>query len=121
MNRREFLKASAFAGALPLFNIGCAGFGLSRARHVERTGRIAWENVACQNPTNAFYKGGYVYYDEDGVQKRVRYLLPCDRTLISESVPAAKRETQPAKSFDATQLDCLADRAGYTSATKLQR
>lgn len=109
-----FAAGKAPAGALLLTAPG-------KIVHVERTGRIAWENVACQNPTNAFYKGGYVYYDEDGVQKRVRYLLPCDRTLASETVPAAKHERPPAKSFDATQLDCLADRSGYTSATKLQR
>ena len=27
MNRREFLKVAGAAGTLPLFNIGCAGFG----------------------------------------------------------------------------------------------
>lgn len=41
MNRREFLKFAGAAGALPLFNIGCAGFGrLSGLRGGEKA-RIA--------------------------------------------------------------------------------
>ena len=40
MNRRDFIKAAAIAGAMPLFNIGCAGFGLSRARQIADGAKI---------------------------------------------------------------------------------
>ena len=40
MNRRDFLKCSAMAGALPLFNIGCAGFGFSRQRQIADGAKI---------------------------------------------------------------------------------
>jgi len=91
--------------------------GPGKVSLVERTGRIAWENVTCRNPTKAFYQKGYVYYDEDGVQMRVKYALPCNRTLAAEAVPAAERVAPPEKmKFDPTILDGLTDRRGYTGA-----
>jgi len=92
-----------------------------RIVHVERTGRIAWENVACRNPSGAFFKDGWVYFEDGGVQRRVRYRLPCDRTRAAESVPEAKRVAPPEKKIDPAQLDRLPDRASYTGATLLQR
>ena len=47
MNRRDFLKASALAGAMPLFNIGCAGFGLSRTRQVAQGAKIRVALIGC--------------------------------------------------------------------------
>ena len=47
MNRRDFLKVSALAGAMPLFNIGCANFGLSRARQIARGDRIRVALIGC--------------------------------------------------------------------------
>ena len=40
MKRKEFLSLGLMAGALPLFNIGCAGFGQSRARRIAAGDRI---------------------------------------------------------------------------------
>lgn len=96
--------------------------GPGRLALVERTGRIAWENKACGNPSDAFYSSGWFYFDDGGVQKRVKYALPCDRTLKPESVDAAKRVTVPKKmKADATLLDLLPSGHGFTSACKLQR
>ena len=41
MNRRDFLRMSAFAGTLPLFNIGCAGFGRRSGLRGGEKARIA--------------------------------------------------------------------------------
>ena len=57
MNRRDFLKMSAFAGALPLFNIGCAGFGLSRARQIAGGRKIRVALIGCGLQTHAMIDG----------------------------------------------------------------
>ena len=57
MNRRDFLKASAFAGALPLFNIGCAGFGLSRARQIAGGRKVRVALIGCGLQTHAMIDG----------------------------------------------------------------
>ncbi|HPW74793.1 MAG TPA: hypothetical protein PLJ32_02330 [Kiritimatiellia bacterium] len=96
--------------------------GPGKIRIVERTGRIAWENVAQANPEKAFYHGGHVYFEEDGIQKRIRYSLPCDRLAKAEVVPEAQRAQVPKnKKFDSALLDCLKDRSGYSGAMNLQR
>ena len=41
MNRREFLKVAGAAGALSLFNIGCAGFGRTAGLRGGEKARIA--------------------------------------------------------------------------------
>ena len=47
MNRREFLKAAGAAGALPLFNIGCAGFGRSRKAQLADGAKVRIAIVGC--------------------------------------------------------------------------
>jgi len=47
MNRRDFLKAAACAGTLPLFNIGCAGFGMSRRAQLAKGESIRIAIVGC--------------------------------------------------------------------------
>ena len=47
MNRREFIKRAACTGALPLFNIGCAGFGLSRQRQIADGAKIRVALIGC--------------------------------------------------------------------------
>ena len=57
MNRRDFLKVSALAGAMPLFNIGCANFGLSRARQIARGDRIRVALIGCGLQTRCMIDG----------------------------------------------------------------
>ena len=40
VSRRSFLAGAAASGALPLFNIGCAGFGQGRARQIAQGAKI---------------------------------------------------------------------------------
>ena len=47
INRREFLKTSAAIGTLPLFNIGCAGFGESRRAQLAKGAKIRIAIVGC--------------------------------------------------------------------------
>ena len=45
------------AGALPLFNIGCAGFGLSRARQIAKGAKIRVALIGCGLQTHAMIDG----------------------------------------------------------------
>ena len=47
MNRREFLKVAGAAGALPLFNIGCAGFSRCRKAQLADGAKIRIAIVGC--------------------------------------------------------------------------
>ena len=47
MNRRDFLKASTLAGVMPLFNIGCAGFGMSRTSQLADGAKIRIAIIGC--------------------------------------------------------------------------
>lgn len=51
MNRRDFLKTAGVlpvvAGTLPLFNIGCAGFGFSRQRQIADGAKIRVALIGC--------------------------------------------------------------------------
>ena len=47
MNRRGFIGTGIAAGALPLFNIGCAGFGASRARRIAAGDKIRIGLIGC--------------------------------------------------------------------------
>ena len=57
MNRRDFLKASAIAGAMPLFHIGCANFGLSRNRQIARGDKIRVALIGCGLQTRCMIDG----------------------------------------------------------------
>ena len=57
MNRRDFLKCSALAGALPLFNIGCAGFGFSRARQIADGAKLKVALIGCGLQTGNMIDG----------------------------------------------------------------
>ena len=57
MNRREFLKVSVLAGTMPLFNIGCAGFGLSRTRQISKGAKIRVALIGCGLQTRAMIDG----------------------------------------------------------------
>ena len=67
MNRRTFCKGMALAGAMPLFNIGCAGFGLSRTRQVANGAKIRVALIGCGLQTRAMI---------DGVSPTSPYLRP---------------------------------------------
>ena len=45
--RRTFVKGLLAAGALPLFNIGCAGFGQGRARQIANGAKIRVALIGC--------------------------------------------------------------------------
>ena len=47
MNRREFLGGTLAAGVLPLFNIGCAGFGMSRTRQIAKGAKLRVALIGC--------------------------------------------------------------------------
>ena len=47
MKRREFVKLAAGTSVLPLFNIGCANFGLSRPRQIAKGAKIRVALVGC--------------------------------------------------------------------------
>ena len=47
MNRRNFVKSALVAGTLPLFNIGCAGFGQDRTRQIAKGAKVRMAIVGC--------------------------------------------------------------------------
>ena len=55
MNRREFLKIVGAAGTLPLFNVGCAGFGRCRkAQLADGAKTIRYEENAEENTKDCY-------------------------------------------------------------------
>ena len=46
-SRKNFLAALAASGALPLFNIGCAGFGESRSRQLAKGAKTRIAIIGC--------------------------------------------------------------------------
>lgn len=57
MNRRDFFKVSALAGALPLFNIGCVGFGQSRVRQIAKGAKLRVALIGCGLQTHNMIDG----------------------------------------------------------------
>lgn len=60
--RRNVFKGLAAAGAMPLFNIGCAGFGMSRARQIAKGAKIRVALIGCgarRSAANAYLKTSY--------------------------------------------------------------
>ena len=55
--RRNLLKGVAAASALPLFNIGCAGFGLSRNRQIAKGAKIRVALIGCGLQTGCMIDG----------------------------------------------------------------
>ena len=53
ISRRNFFAGMAVAGSLPVFNIGCAGFGLSRARQIERGAKLRIALIGCGHQTRS--------------------------------------------------------------------
>ena len=47
VKRRDFVKVGVLAGAFPLFNIGCAGFGRGRARQIAEGAKIRLGLIGC--------------------------------------------------------------------------
>ena len=47
--RRTIVKGLFAAGALPLFNIGCAGFGQGRAKQVAKGAKVRISIIGCGN------------------------------------------------------------------------
>ena len=47
ITRRTAFKGLLAAGALPLFNIGCANFGMSRARQIAKGAKIRVALIGC--------------------------------------------------------------------------
>ena len=47
IGRRQFFAGMAAAGAMPLFNIGCVGFGRSRARQIADGAKIRVALIGC--------------------------------------------------------------------------
>ena len=47
ITRRTAFKGLAALGALPLFNIGCANFGMSRSRQIAKGAKIRVALIGC--------------------------------------------------------------------------
>ena len=56
-SRRRFLAGIGAAGALPLFHVGCANFGLSRARQIAKGDRIRVALIGCGLQTGNMIDG----------------------------------------------------------------
>ncbi|MBQ6327394.1 MAG: Gfo/Idh/MocA family oxidoreductase, partial [Kiritimatiellae bacterium] len=57
VTRRNVFKGLAAAASLPLFNIGCAGFGTSRSRQIANGAKIRVALIGCGLQTNAMIDG----------------------------------------------------------------
>ena len=57
LDRRNFFKGVAAASALPLFNIGCASFGMSRARQIAKGAKIRVGLIGCGLQTRMMIDG----------------------------------------------------------------
>ena len=57
LDRRNFFKGVAAASALPLFNIGCASFGMSRARQIAKGSKIRVGLIGCGLQTRMMIDG----------------------------------------------------------------
>lgn len=57
ITRRNLFKGAAVAGAMPLFNIGCANFGLSRNRQIAKGDKIRVALIGCGLQTHAMIDG----------------------------------------------------------------
>ena len=57
ISRRTVFKGMVAAGALPLFNIGCAGFGVSRARQIAQGRKIRVALIGCGVQTRMMIDG----------------------------------------------------------------
>lgn len=55
--RRTTFKGLLAAGALPLFNIGCAAFGQSRARQIAKGAKIRVALIGCGLQTRCMIDG----------------------------------------------------------------
>lgn len=53
MKRRQFLNSCLWAGSASVFNIGCAGFGRSRARQIAEGAKIRIGLIGCGNRMSA--------------------------------------------------------------------
>ena len=57
VNRRNLFKGMVAASALPLFNVGCAGFGLSRERRIAQGAKIRVALIGCGLQTRCMIDG----------------------------------------------------------------
>ena len=57
ITRRTVFKGLAAASSLSLFNIGCAGFGTSRARQIANGAKIRVALIGCGLQTHAMIDG----------------------------------------------------------------
>ena len=55
--RRSFLAGVGAVGTLPLFNIGCAHFGESRARQIAKGAKIRVALIGCGLQTKSMIDG----------------------------------------------------------------
>ena len=57
LNRREFFTGAVAAATFPSFNLGCASFGMSRARQIARGAKIRVGLIGCGLQTRAMIDG----------------------------------------------------------------
>ena len=57
VTRRVVFKGLLATSSLPLFNIGCAGFGMSRARQIAKGAKIRVALIGCGLQTKAMIDG----------------------------------------------------------------
>ena len=57
VTRRNVFKGLAAAASLPLFNIGCAGFGTSRSRQIAKGAKVRVALIGCGLQTHAMIDG----------------------------------------------------------------
>ena len=110
MDRREFLKIAGAAGALPLFNIGCAGFGLSRARRLAQGAKVRVALIGCGMQTKCMIDGVLCEDLVALVEPDPAQLADLDRFVAQTCDAAARANYAKARRF-ATYQD-LFDKMG---------
>ena len=114
MKRREFLGLGALAGTLPLFNIGCAGFGLSRSRALADGARMRVALIGCGGRMgtvkNRIY--GIVHTVCQANEEIVALVDPDPR--MREKMKGVIRHWQP--QTDVAHIPCFDDYREYFAA-----
>ena len=119
ITRRTAFKGLAAVGALPLFNIGCANFGMSRARQIAKGAKIRVALIGCGLQTKAMIDG--VLCEDlvaivDPDPERFRIL---DK-FVAETCGAAERENYAKARRFATYQDMFDKMGGEIDAVVVE-
>ena len=107
MKRKEFLSLGLMAGTLPLFNIGCAGFGQSRARRIAAGDRIRVALIGCGGRMGTITRRiyGIIHSVCQKNEKIVALVDPDPR--MREKIKGVIRHWQPTEDVD--KIPCFSD------------